>query len=343
MSLNPFNQWPLWHIFTLHVQNVKMITDEIRLSNPGSTPLSFLNADDDVKQAILGSLFYDYMNDNIISGSSLDTSKIVILTSDNFGSQYRTVPASSLVIIKGIASGNTRVIGGEFVPMIGSPSKMALAWNLIISAQKGKPANVMTYLSEQEKIRINALLERPLYSNAAITFIMNSYKKQTYSSTDIESKIVKIRNKLMGPIPENKAINVTSGVLVEGTSGCYNYMELQVSIPSSNDTRVVRFAFRTQLKEDVRQMYVRMLFERFNAKEVEATAVSSEARRVISLTPIIATYKDFTTVFKTNDEFQTYIRNIDQQSRIQTIDTSQVTQVEEIQDDDDYDEDIDEF
>lgn len=352
MTSNPFSEYPFWHYYTLHMQNSIYIDDQFRGIDLGPLPIplvSLLNGDttslkvsfdqedrEKLLSVIKNSMFYDFVNDRIVRGSDLDQTKVYLITSKSFNpNTIKTLPSDAILILKGIRNPETRV-GGEIVPMIASPNNMLILFYALSNAldiAKGKtgsdgkpptPYNTLANLNQSDRDRLLRLLKRDVYQNPTIESILQSYKKQsTSSSYDIERVVPKIRNQLNKIIPEEKAINVASGSLVNATAPCYNVYEKQVTNTTTNEQRIVKFAFRVNMNDEIRQAYNRLLIERFKAQDVQSTQVSSEQRRAIALNPVRASYKDYENLFKSNEGFQSYIRKINEATSSQMIDVSQ--------------------
>lgn len=357
MSLNPFTEFPLWNYFTLHTQNIPYVNDEIRLATIEDKPLPYNNASNEMRRVISLSFFYDFMNDAIVRGDSLDANKMLIITNSIFNKSARSIPPDAILITKGVSStlGDGMLVGGEFMPIIGIPKHMALLFKSLISAQNiakgittdknGKTimkVNVIASLNDPiEQARLNSLLNRSIYKSNSIKAILNSYTKEVAIPADIEGKITKIRNRLSKHIPEDKAINVTSGSSVNITSAKYNIFELQVMAPNTNNPIVVKFAFRTSMVEEERDMYMTILNDRFKAQKVEASEVAVDQRRIISLKAVQATQQDYNNLLNEEEGFHTYLQRLNEITQTQVIDTSQVLH-EEIRPtyyEDEYEED----
>lgn len=340
MSLNPFTEFPLWNYFTLHTQNIPYVNDEIRLANIGDKPLPYNNTSNEMKRVISLSFFYDFMNDAIVRGDSLDSNKILIMTNSVFNKNVRTIPPDAIIIIKGVSStlGDGMLVGGEFMPVIGIPKHMALLLKSLIAAQnlsKGittdkngnliMKINVIESLNDPiEQARLNSLLNRSIYKSASIKAILNSYTKEVAIPADIEKGISKIRASLSKHIPEDKAINVSSGARVSITGARYNIFELQVMAPNTNNPIVVKFAFSTKMGEEERDMYMTILNDRFKAQKIEASEVAVDQRRTISLKAVQATQQDYNNLLNEEEGFHTYLQKLNEITQTQVIDTSQV-------------------
>lgn len=358
MSTNPFTEWPFWHYYSLHLQNASFIDDNVRRISPGDqpVPLSSLRTNTQLYNAIEKSYYYDFINDAIVRGSDLDQSKIWVVTPLSFTKTSESrLPSDALVVVKGVMRDNK---GGDVMSLIATPSNMRYIFNALGPAQsiargitsddKGNPIkryDIMAVLPSQTREKIEQLLNRPIYQSWTIQTILQSYKRQSSVSSDIERNATRIGQKLMKVIPEEKAINVTSGSLVNATAPCYSIEELQVIPPNSNDYRVVKFAFKTNLKDDDRQIYMNLLRERFKARKEEASSTSIEQRRAISLEPIRASLRDYNNLFNSNEGFQAYIQKVNEITTLQNIDTSQILHGEVGDEDEDeiYDDDAGEF
>lgn len=357
MSTNPFSEWPFWHYYSLHIQNAPFIDEEIRNINPGPLPIAYSalntraqgNVPDGYDMRTLPSIqnantlinvinnsfFYDFINDRIVRGNDLDKSKVWIVTPTSFGPRtISTIPSDATIIVKGIAREGR---GGDIMPLVASPANMIHIFQALGPAQaiargettdrEGRPVqryDILSALSAQERERLQGLLARPLYQNTTIATILQSFKRQTSASSDMERNAARIRNQLTKVIPEEKAINVTSGALVNATAPCYNVFEMQVVVPGTNDFRTVKFAFKTNMRDDERQAYDRLIRERFRAQEVQTAQVAIDQRRAISLQPIRASFRDYENLFRSNEGFQTYIQRINEATTTQNIDSSQV-------------------
>lgn len=374
MANNPFVEWPLWHYFTQHMQNAGLITDRLRLMDIGSIPVTLNSLENpseslpaearalmtDTAIAIRGSRYYDFMNDSFLPGTSLNPLTTYVVKNSAFNKQtIKMIPTNSYLIVKGLgrkvaaepSTSETNVstgyiVGGEIMPITGYPNDMTYIFEALGPAQAfAKGINVPKYdifsqLTKQQADHVKGLLSRPIYQNATIKNILDSYKRQTSIPSDLERNFNRIKNQLLKPIPEEKAINVTSGALVNAVAPCYNVVELQVTT-GANENKVVKFAYKTNLKEEERQAYEALLRNRFNARSVQAAEPSIEQRRAVSLVPIRASYADYDNLFRTGDNFQTYIKRINEITQAQTVDTSQ-TLHNEIQDIDE-EENLEEF
>lgn len=374
MTTNPFTEWPFWHYYSLHVQNASLIDEEFRTIDPGNLPVSLqalnVRAEGNVpngydmrafpspQQAmrllnvINNSVFYDFANDRIVRGSDLETGRVWIVTPMSFNrNTIANIPRDAIIIVKGLAREGR---GGEILPLVASPTNMVHIFNALGPAQaiargetttrEGRPIqrfDVMGALTQVERENLQRLLERPLYRNPTIEVILQSFRRQSSAPSDLERNAIRIRNQLAKIIPEEKAINVTSGATVNATAPCYNVIELQVVPPGTNDYRVVKFAFKTNLRDDDRQAYENLLRERFRARPVQAAETSVEQRRAIALNPIRTSYRDYESLFRSNEGFQNYIRRINEATSSQVVDISQVLHGEA--DNGDEENDIGEF
>ena len=305
------------------------------------------------------STFYDFVNDRIVRGSDLDPNRVWVVTTGNrqagipssFTPQtIGTIPRDAIVIVKGIGSGSR---GGELLPLVASPTNMTHIFQALgpaqsiakgeITTREGRPVvryDVMGALSEPERENLGRLLRGPTYTNPTIEIILQSFRRQSAAPSDLERNATRIRNQLTKIIPEEKAINVASGALVNATAPCYNVIELQVVPPGTNEYRVVKFAFKTSIKDDDRQAYDALLRDRFRARAVQSAEVSVEQRRAISIQPIRASVTDYQNLFKSNEGFQSYIRRINEATSSQVVDVSQVLHGEV---DNGEDEDLDDY
>lgn len=383
MTTNPFTDWPLWFYFGHHVQNAPLIDNELRNLNPGPKPIPFTALIDrsnggspsgfDVNtlpspdaaaklvNAINRSIYYDYVNDMSSFGANLDPNRLWIATPASFNlTTIQSIPSDALVIIKGIArEGN----GGDIMPIIASPTNMRYIFQALGPAQaiaRGETGvtrfDVMSALSQPERERllgvpdskdssrvIGGLLQRPLYQNPTIQLIRQSFKRQSSAPSDLERSATRIRGQLAKVIPEEKAINVASGSLVNATASCYNVMEVQVVPPGLNEYRIVKFAFKTSMKDDDRQAYETLLRERFKARPVQSAESSVEQRKAIFIQPIRASSNDYPNIFKPSDGFQVYIRSVNNAVNTQIVDVTQTLHGEiETYDEEDVEDFIDE-
>lgn len=358
MSINPFLEYPFWHYYTLHMQNVSLMTDEIRGINPGDRPItleSLMAADASAPARLLGdvitrSVFYDFANDKITRIDMRDASRVIIV-----GARiaivrgiWDTLPSDSIVVIKGVV--NASGAGGELMPMIGTPRNMGIAISALGPAQSiakgmttdthGNPiqrVDVIAAMSSEDREKILSLLNRPVYQNIVISTIVKSYKRQGSGVSDMKRSITRIKNQLSKAIPEEKAINVASGAPVNAAASCYNVVELQVRPSNASEYRTVKFAYKTNLSDDDRSLYEQMLKKEFDARPIQATEVSSDQRRSIIIQPVTASFKDYRSLFNSNEGFQSYIQRLNEATASQSIDTSQTLHSSI----DDRDEDID--
>jgi len=364
------------------VQNASLVDDEFRTLNPGARPVSMSTLIADTRntstQSVEGSssklvnvinnsMFYDCVGDRILRGSDLDPNNTWVVTPGNsqlgvpssFTPQtIRSIPRNAMVVVKGIGVSNK---GGELLPIVATPINMTYIFKALGPAQAiargelshtdGRPIvqyDIMAALTAPERENLQRLLAGPTYTNPTIELILQSFKRQSAAPSNLERSVALIGKRLGKVIPEEKAINVSSGSLVNAVSPCYNVVELQVQPPGSNEYRIVKFAFHTtNLKEEGRQSYMNLLRERFKARPVQSTEVSVEQRRTISLQPVRASITDYPNLFRSSESFQSYIRRINEATSSQVVDVSQVlhgeTGSEEEEYIEEYEEELDEY
>jgi hypothetical protein len=300
MNISPFNEWPLWHFFSLHMQNSGIVNDAFRTTSL-TIPISLLSLDvkaglssavdpysnvtitqeaaRNIINIVNNSFFYDFMNDRIIRVDALDRSKVFISNANIVVNEQAlsSIPQGSLLITKGIAktSPTGGISGGELVPLLGTPTYMREAVMSLSNAQaitRGETTSRYDFLStlpQQERDRLQSLFRRPIYENTAIQLVLTSYRKQASIPLDLEKKVARLSNSLKKVIPDDKAINVATGTSVK-LKACYNIEEYQVIPPGSNEYRTVKFAFPNKMRDEDRQMYIQLLTDRFKATKAKA-------------------------------------------------------------------------
>lgn len=363
MSVNPFLEYPFWHYYTLHMQNVSLMTDEFRKVHPGDRPITLdklLSADISTPSRVLGDviiqcMFYDFINDSITRLDRNSVSRVYVLTTGMlFQSILDTLPRDAIIVIKGLV--NSAGSGGEMLPLLMSPlnigtivKALGVAQSLakgITTDSNGDPiqkVDVISLLPVEDRERVLLLLNRPIYQNMTISSILRSYRRQGSGISDLSRSIGRIKNQLSKVIPEGKAINVASGAPVNAAASCYNVVELQVRPTNASEYRTIKFAYKTGLSDEDRSIYEQMLKKEFDAKPVQATEVSVDQRRSIMLQPVVASFKDYRSLFRSNEGFQSYIQRLNEATASQSIDTSQTlhSNIDDEEEDIDIDEDED--
>ena len=343
MTSNPFTEWPLWHYFTTHMQNIAYITNDIRRYTPSGTYV--LATEDDVLAPILEQLvLYDFMQDEIRRGDIQGLYVVPIGTL--ISRQYESLPRDIRIVVKGRAVTNDGELrGGEFIPLIGTPGQLRLILQGISEYQKGQAPTGLATLKEQ--MNLEDMMDNPKYGNSVINAILKSYTRVTGTTEDNTALISKISRRLSSPVPEGKAINVTRGSIVTAASTRYTIQELSVSTPGESTRRVVKFAFPTTLKPDERARFERLLVENFNAQTVAPSTINPEERSTIAVRPLRLAGQAYEQLFLADESFSSYINNISRVTESQTVDVSQVlhTEITDVPDEEDdlEDEDIDEL
>lgn len=305
MSTNSYLEWPLWHYFTLHMQNLRPMTDSVRATSLGREHKSLLNlasSQDDMHRAVYESImkskFYDFINDEIVDGDKLSVDTVVMMASAS--TSITLSDPTTMVILKGTSStiSGGRIVKGEFMPTIGTLANQRIIQEALAAAIKISTGeliskvNVLERISEEDRQHVTAKLQGITYENPTVQSILRSYRMVSTGISDTEKSLTKIRNALTKVIGPDQAINVSTGQSVGATGGKYNVVEYTVRIPGatpeSGMEKTVKFAFRLAMKEDERRTYERLLVERFQARPAQA-GVPSESRRVaITLAPIVA-------------------------------------------------------
>lgn len=340
MSSNQFTSWPLWHYFSLHFQNLGAVDDAFRTYSVSGKVVNPME-DAVLSGPISTMVFYDFMNDVIVPASRIPNLTVVDFPSFSDARFAARIPGDTNVLVKGVASTRDgRVSGGELIPLIGTKEKMQLVLRAILEQIRisrnvagAQVFDIFGALSEQEQARVTALLARPEYSNLMMSIIRNSYERTATSSLDIESIFTKIRNRLTKPIPDMRAINVSSGSLVSAAN-CYNIIEMSVIPEAGAESRNVRFAFRNNLKESDREALLRLLRERFSAQTVRATEPSAENRATIAMRPVQVSAETYSRLLP-NLSFQQYIAQANRVTQAQAVESATYTLQSEIQTEED--------
>lgn len=342
MEISPFTQWPFWHYFTLHMQNVNHITREFRIAKPSYVILE--NELPVIKDVMKKCFVYDFMNDTIIAVSSMKLDLIMMMNIDRL-TDPRVINASNtpgmMFIFKGIFN-ETKQIGGEILPLIGSYKDMGIMIQSLSTIMKyssnDSPSYKLLYdmLGPQPKANVDALLKGPVYSNHIINVILGMRKpkdivlsSQAVVTGKDTSKVETRIDKLIGqPIPEGKAINVKSGMLVMTTTKGYNISEYEVVSPSTGVKRTVKFAFPTNMSEADHSAYLYRLQTVFKAVPTSTSQSVEAAREATFLNPIILEQSSYTNIFGSDEGFVSYVKNVNEIGQVAIPDTNRIVEGE---------------
>lgn len=340
MASSPFLSWPLWHSFTLHFQNVARNTPKIKALSP-STDGDLVRRDDgsEYAEAIKYMAFYDFMADKIVLGQDVEEVTIIsaseLLTSSRFSKDKDTI-----VIAKG---SRVRSSGGEFASYIGTAYNVRLVMLLLVSAIQEKPLDNLDTLAKD--INIDKMMADPKYDNPITKVILQSYSRQARAPSDDSRIISKISSRISGSMPDNKAVNIVTGMNVSQGLPRYTYYEYSVQAPSDTTRKVVRFAIPTNVSPEDRDYYLGILHSTFRAEQVTTTQESEEDREAIEIRPVRLTSREYQNLFPgTSSTFSSYFNPVTSTVTKQIADPGQTLHGEafSVEEDDDY-EDIEDM
>lgn len=359
MTSNAYLEWPMWNYFTLNQYNTQIITDPVRLykflgSYNVSKGVSVDKAEkkidaslaDDIENVVKNTMFYVFMDDKILRGSDINKNIHMVLLVGQYDIPDH-IPDDDYVILKGIGKKDPkgRIVGGTIAPFIGTKKYMSLIREQTLSETKGEKYSIKANLSKDDQDHINTLLLDPKYEDLISVRIIDSYKKSQKVTKDLSKAIKNIRAKIEGVVPEGKAVNVETGVVI-GLRSCtkYTVQEYHVSPKQGGVSKVIKFAFRNSMDESLRKELVEMLESNFNATIAKTTEVIPEKRESAFLGQVKMTGDAYMTYLRGTESMKVYLAKINEMSNaIPKVDTSQILtteppKVEEEQEEEDIEE-----
>jgi len=381
MSSNPFANYPFWHHFTLHLQNIPYMSDELRLIKLDANIVTFnslnrtANADfltneqkKAIENAVFNSKFYDYQNDKIVDANSIDMNRVILIDVDAVAAKndYIMNPKISnsriqdplfLVKKKGSQTG-----GGELYPVIGNKDAvrdhyytMAAIIMHMIDSQKN-PMPDLTSFNEQFK---NLQNTNNLYQNPLIKRILESktfFEPETQEvvtsvekgpTIDFSKYRQQLINTFSSSIPSDKAIRINTGKLAKKSNNII--VRKRIKLPSpSKETKIVEFAYPSKITDSNKKLYEDYLTKNFGFEDVAETVVSESKKQSISITPITFTENTYSNIFGKDTGFRTYIKKENDTINYNPVDTTQSLQTlkkitEEIPEEEEYESEEEEY
>lgn len=370
MASNIFNEWPLWHWFTLHAQNIVHVTEAFKEFYFSSGPilLSTINDSSDTTHRVISKILqkhvvYDYMSDKIIRLGDLSKdmqSRVYIVSGiynltqaflANLDNKDRYIIQKDDIIKKGSTITGSRVLK----PMI-TPIPIFNSWYKYANGVIGKK----DVAAELQKLRqggidgpdiISGIIdENPIYQDVWIKYILeirdnihkqckaNVKTKDIVSAPNLEKQKANIRKILNTNINPSDAINISTGKKVTKNADTYNIQVFKFVI--ENTTKEVKFAFVNTMKSTERDNYIRILREEFNAQNVIGSEPDNVYKKSINLAQkAVIDASEYQTIMSTVDGFIEYTRNMNKLTAIPADITSNVASTYAIQNEEPDEED----
>lgn len=316
---NPYLNWPLWHYFTLHFQNLgslASIIDQFRAVNESGRAMDVHLIKDNAKDIVV----YNFVEDRI---DRLDKypDAFLITGPSNLSNMLRakTLSARALTIVKARPED-----GGDMIPLIGSAIYMAHIIALISSTIKGVPYDFRAKLSNEDNAKVEMELSSAVYKAPGIARILASYKECGIKPQEEENLANSIASRISlfiqgrVPNPTNQAINIETGKIPMKKNDKI-IQEYRVQL-DNNPPLNIKFSFPSGITEAKMRSYIRMLEENFKAVRVHAP--SEEERRATVLNPVRIEGRSISSIFGQPEEFSQYIAKMNKVERPEIIETS---------------------
>lgn len=239
---NIFNEYPLWHIFTLWKANLKHYTEGFRLTRiDGSAVMSDFCSYVETDASKL--LIYDPFNDAIVSGSDVSDMEIISIGAST--QDERFLVKSEITIIP-----DSKPSDGVLIPMIFDQT----LFNSFVT--------VLRDIVPIDDLQLNAILKKlPSYASNTLDleFYRSSYVRAMISSFHSSSSVEGIGDKLRNAIYEiksgnkpdiNKVLNAETGkyLIPKGTSDLEEYIfntnagdiHITISFPKAGNKYVLK-------------------------------------------------------------------------------------------------------
>lgn len=362
MSTNPFTNYPFWHHFTLHLQNIPYMSDDLRLIKIGTNFITFdpekRTAKTDsltekqklaIERAVFNSRFYDYANDKIVDANSIDMNRVILVDTraivvdkkvmDQLMSKYGIKDPLFLIKKGAEPKKDGKVIGGEIYPIIGDQEsvknyldKIAGILFHLKDSQKNPMPNLTSFDEQFERLQnTNDLYENPLIKSIlkAKTFfepepqeVLTSMERAP--TIDFDKYRQQLISTFSSSIPSDKAINIKTGRLAKKSNNII--VRKRVKIPSNNKTMTVEFAYPSKMTESSKKLYEDFLKKNFVFEDVAETVVSESKMQFIGITPIMFTENTYSSIFGKDTGFRTYFQKENDSINYNPIDSSQSLQ-----------------
>jgi len=338
MEISPLAEWPFWHYFTLHMQNIIHVTDDFRKTSP--SPVVMSEQTPIIKDTIAKSFAYDFMNDTIIPLSDVNQSLLMVVPINKL-TDTRIIALKNtqgmLFVAKGVFVPDKNA-GGELIPLIGTYDYTAAMVKSLISIVQYANGAKTTYtamndlISPQAKANVSELLKRPVYDNNMIRVLLSMripkgialpppVVAEAKDTGKVEKRIAKA---IAQPMTEAKAINVSTGAVVSTNSKGYTIAEYEVIVPETGIKRTIKFAFKAGMNEADRQAYIERLHALFKAVPTSTTERITASREERILQPIRMDQASYRLAFSGDEGFGDYMKNLHAAQHISVPDTSSI-------------------
>lgn len=334
MSSNPFLQWPLWHYFTLHFQNLESLGADISLIRPILTPILL---DDDKVSIVSGAtdedsmrggetlvrrkndiVVYDFIEDKIRRLSSFHD-PVYVYTIKAYKDLATKPSHNSLIMIKGGKS-NANPKGGDLLPFIGRPNDMVIMPDLITAAITGQPYDLWSKFDNMKRAEIEALLSRSIYSTPSIKAILTSYKTCNVSKTEDTNLINNIAKRITmyinGKTSSGKAINLETGSF-SNTKHDKLILEFKVRLVRESQPVNVKFSLPQDIPSTRKEFYIDLLKKNFFAEQIHTPAI--EERRATEFNPVTIESSTISSIFGEPEKFSKYIAKVNAIEKVQSL------------------------